>query len=62
MFLCDTELVSLCTLKYGCDKLHLAVAMTTMSQHKVVLPCCCMMQYVDITVYIFLLACFLPVY
>lgn len=62
MFLCDTELISLCTLKYGCDKLHLAVAMTMMSQHKVLLPCCCMMQYVDIPVYIFLLACFLPVY
>lgn len=44
------------------DKLHLAVAMTTMSQHKVVLPCCCMMQYADIPVYSFLLACFLPVY
>lgn len=61
MFLCNAELVSLHS-EIGCDKLHLAVAMTTMSQHKVVLPCRCMMQYVDIPVYIFLLACFLPVY
>lgn len=30
--------------------------------NKVVLPCCCMMQYVDIPVYIFLLVGFLPVY